>query len=127
MWKIRVAAFAILLAGIGVGYFVQASEAPGARFPFRLGLDLSSGSHLVYRADVSLVAEGEVDDAMNALRDVIERRVNLFGVSEPLVQVEHAGLFSGSREERLIVELPGITDVEEAKRAIGETPLSVIA
>ena len=51
---------------------------------------------------------------------MIERRVNLFGVSEPLVQVESARLAEGKRE-RLIVELPGVTDVDEAVRQLGQT------
>ena len=122
MWKLRLAALIILLAGFGVGFLVWQTESPGSRFPFRLGLDLSSGAHLVYHADVSKVASGEVDSAMSSLRDVIERRGNLFGVSEPIVQVEHAGFVSGAAEERLIVELPGITDVNEAINAIGKTP-----
>ena len=49
--------------------------------PFRLGLDLSGGSHLIYKADVSGVKAGDITVSMDALRDVIERRVNLFGVS----------------------------------------------
>ena len=133
MLKTRIFAFSILLAGLIIGYFVYASEPkfsgavkPWAsetlsRFPFKLGLDLSGGAHLIYRADVSKVKEGEVSDSMDALRDVIERRVNLFGVSEPIVQVETGG-FVGS-EKRLIVELPGITDVNQAVAMIGQTPL----
>ncbi len=91
-------------------------------YPFRLGLDLSGGSHLIYQADVSGVPEGEVSNSMEALRDVIERRVNLFGVSEPVVQVQDGGLITGSKNE-LIVDLPGITDVEKATQMIGQTPL----
>ena len=59
---------------------------------------------------------------MDALRDVIERRVNLFGVSEPIVQVQGGGFISGG-EHQLIVDLPGITDVEKATEMIGQTPL----
>ncbi|MBI2676393.1 MAG: protein translocase subunit SecD [Candidatus Yanofskybacteria bacterium] len=83
--------------------------------PFRLGLDLLGGTHLVYKADVSnLVAGQSSADAMEGVRDVIERRVNIFGVAEPLVQVEG--------EDRLVVELAGIKDISEAIRLIGETP-----
>ncbi len=91
-------------------------------FPFRLGLDLSGGSHLIYKADVSGVKAGEVSTSMDALRDVIERRVNLFGVSEPIVQVQNSGFISGA-DEKLIVDLPGVTDVEKATTMIGQTPL----
>ncbi len=122
MLKTRILAILILIIGGTLGYFVAASEQPGNRFNFKLGLDLAGGTQLVYRADVSRVESGEVGDAMDALRDVIERRINLFGVAEPVIQVERAGL-SGSTEERLIVELPGVTDVDEAVRRIGETPL----
>jgi len=60
---------------------------------------------------------------MSSLRDVVERRVNLFGVSEPLVQVEQGGaLSSADVAYKIIVELPGVTDVDEAVRSIGATP-----
>ena len=120
----RLAALAILIVGGLIGSFVYSSEtSEESRFPFKYGLDLSGGTHLIYRADISNVAPTEVQQSMDALRDVIERRVNLFGVSEPIVQVEKGGRFAGVSEERLIVELPGITDVAEATRLIGETPL----
>ncbi|MFA6257377.1 MAG: protein translocase subunit SecD [Candidatus Paceibacterota bacterium] len=122
----------ILILGAGIGFFVYKSEpklnknfqtesAFLKKYPFRLGLDLSGGSHLIYNADVSAIAAGEVNDSMEALRDVIERRVNIFGVSEPVVQVQHGGFVSGEGEQ-LIVDLPGVTDVEEAKKMIGQTP-----
>src|SRR3989344_1817719 len=118
MWKIRVVALLILVAGAGLGYFSYATQKEVANFQFRLGLDLSGGTHLVYTADVSLVPDGEVADSLAALRDVIDRRVNLFGVSEPLVQLQDVG---GDR--RLIVELPGVTNVDAAIALIGQTPL----
>ena len=59
--------------------------------PFQLGLDLQGGIHLVYQADLEGVLSLEHDSAMEGLRDVIERRVNLFGVNEPLVQTEGSG------------------------------------
>lgn len=124
MLKIRIAALSILLVGLGIGYFVYASEMnTESRFQFKLGLDLAGGTHLIYKADVSNLPQDEIEGSMNALRDVIERRVNLFGVSEPIVQVEQSSIFSGERGERLIVELPGVTDITEAVRLIGETPL----
>lgn len=93
------------------------------KFPFKLGLDLSGGSHLVYRADLTNVASGDQADSLDSLRDVIERRVNLFGVSEPIVQLEEGSAIGGTgSEKRLVVELPGVTDVEQAIKTIGETP-----
>ncbi len=88
--------------------------------PFRLGLDLQGGTHLVYEADVSRV-EGDEEEKVSALegvRDVIERRVNAFGVSEPLVQTEHS-----QNKWRLIIELAGVHNVDQAIKMIGETPI----
>lgn len=89
------------------------------RFPFRLGLDLSSGVRLIYKADTAQVTSADKQESLSILRDVIERRVNAFGVAEPLVQIERSTL---SGEDRLLVELPGLTNVEEAVKLIGETP-----
>jgi len=127
MWKTRLIAIILLLAGIGIGYFTYSSERSdsGSQFPFKLGLDLSGGTHLIYEADPSGIPEDEVVDAMDALRDVIEHRVNLFGVAEPVVQIEKSGVLSNKDEAntyRLIVELPGVTDVNEAVAMIGATP-----
>jgi len=127
MVKYRIIAVLLLIAGLAIGYFdVLHIFKPESIFslPFKLGLDLKGGAHLVYRADISGIPAGEVSDAMSGLRDVIERRVNLFGVAEPLVQVEQKGILktSENREQRLIVELPGITDVDQAIKMIGETP-----
>lgn len=120
MWKDRLVATLVLLAGLVVGYFSYTHEFFGYSTPFKLGLDLAGGTQLVYQADVSGVPAADVDASIASLRDVIERRVNLFGVAEPLVQ-EESGLISGER--RLVVELPGVTDVEEAIAQIGETPV----
>ncbi len=81
------------------------------------GLDLQGGIHLEYKADVSQVADGKADDALAAAEAVIERRVNAFGVGEPLVQLSRSGT-----EHRIIVELPGVKDIEQAKKMIKETP-----
>ncbi len=85
---------------------------------FRLGLDLQGGSHLVYRAEVDNIEEKDRVGAVEGVRDVIERRVNVFGVSEPIVQTSRSG-----SEYRVIVELAGIKDVNQAIKMIGETPL----
>jgi len=82
--------------------------------PYRLGLDLQGGTHLVYEADMAQIPDADRKTALEGVRDVIEKRVNAFGVSEPVVQV------SGS--DRLIVELAGISEVSQAIQMIGETP-----
>jgi preprotein translocase subunit SecD len=126
MLKRRIIAGIVLLIGIVLAFGVFRSEAPGAtgylgRHPFRLGLDLSGGSHLLYNADVSALSASQIDDSMDALRDVIERRINLFGVAEPTVQVQTSNL-SGSTQHRLSIELPGVTDISKAIEMIGQTP-----
>lgn len=85
---------------------------------FHLGLDLQGGTHLVYRANVSEIDSKDRDSAVEGVRDVIERRVNAFGVAEPVVQTNKV-----SGEYRVIVELAGIKDVQQAIKMIGETPL----
>lgn len=80
--------------------------------PYVLGLDLQGGVNLTYQADLSTVQDKS--EAMQGLRDVIERRVNLFGVSEPVVQIQG--------QDRLIVSLPGVEDVQQAIEMIGQTP-----
>lgn len=122
MWKIRLAALVILLIGAGIGWFVYSAQVQGFR-PFKLGLDLSGGTQLVYRADLSAISGSDIADSMASLRDTIERRVNLFGVSEPIVQTQRGGTLAGETEERLIVELPGVTDTQKAIELIGQTPV----
>lgn len=87
--------------------------------PFSLGLDLQGGAHLVYLADMSGIEESDRDEALESARDIIERRVNLFGVSEPVVQANK----TADGEYRIIAELAGIKDVQEAIAMIGETPI----
>ena len=87
--------------------------------PFSLGLDLQGGTHLVYQADVSDIAEKDRTGAMESVRDVIERRVNAFGVSEPVVQANK----SINGEYRIVADLAGVKDVSEAIKMIGETPI----
>jgi len=120
----RLFALFLLIVGAGIGWFsagwwgVPAAGLP--QMPYKLGLDLAGGTHLLYQADTTNLA-GDVNEAMASLREVVERRVNLFGVSEPLVQVEKGGV--SGQEQRLVVELPGVTNVSDAVAAIGATPV----
>jgi len=119
MIKTRALAVFILIGAIAIGFFNYYSQFRPAsavgRFPFKLGLDLAGGSHLVYQADLSQIPASEDSDSMTALQNVIENRVNAFGVSEPLVEVQGGN--------QLIVELPGVTDVNQAIANIGQTPV----
>jgi protein-export membrane protein SecD len=85
--------------------------------PWSLGLDLAGGSLLTYDIDVSKVKDTEQDNVIRGLRDVIEKRVNLFGVSEPKVYNEKVG-----NSNRLVIELAGIKDIDKAIAMIGQTP-----
>ena len=112
----------ILLIGIIfltalAGIFIYPQWIGQKYLPWRLGLDLVGGAHLVYEVDMSKTSSKERDSVMAGLRDVIERRVNLFGVSEPQVVSAKEG-----DSYRLIVELAGIKDISAAISQIGETP-----
>ncbi len=85
--------------------------------PWHLGLDLVGGAHLTYEVNLTAVASEDQGSVMSGLRDLIERRVNLFGVSEPRVETVQSG-----NSHRLIVELAGTKDLAAAVKEIGETP-----
>jgi protein-export membrane protein SecD len=82
---------------------------------FKLGLDLKGGVHLEYQADLSNIGDQDKSEVMEGLRDIVERKVNIFGVTEPVVQIY------GSN--RIAVELPGVESIDAAISWIGETPL----
>lgn len=123
MTRFRVFATFALIAGLLLAYFVWSTQANlDSSYRFKLGLDLAGGTELVYKADMKDTPVEERSSALFALQGVIERRVNLFGVAEPLVQTEQASALSGTSEDRLIVDLPGVTDIQAAKDALGKTP-----
>ncbi len=86
------------------------------KFSTHLGLDLSGGTHIVLSADMNGIKASDRNNALESAKQIIERRVNFFGVSEPTVQTAKSG-----DNYRIIVELPGITDVESAVSVIGQT------
>src|ERR1035437_9675522 len=118
--KHLIASILLIVVFILLGKFLLNEQKPNAKYPFKFGLDLVGGTELVYKADTSKVSD--VSSAMESLKGVIERRVNIFGVSEPIIQTEDAGLISGNKDERLIVELPGVSDLNAAIALIGQTP-----
>ena len=79
----------------------------------RLGLDLQGGAHLLYQADLTNITDPK--GVMEGTRDVIERRVNVLGVSEPIVQIQG--------DDRILVQLAGLTNITEAIDLIGQTAL----
>ena len=88
----------------------------GKSFTTHFGLDLSGGTHVTLQADMKDIALQDRQNALDSAKQVIERRVNFFGVSEPIVQSARSG-----DAYRIIVELPGVTNVDDAVKTIGQT------
>ena len=123
--KEKIKALWVVLAVAALAVFlVNPTVGGGKLFPdkgFVLGLDLAGGSALTYKIDTStLPLDADASESVTSLRDVIERRVNLFGVTEAGVQTSYSRL---AQEWRLVVELPGVTDIQAATKLIGETPV----
>ncbi len=122
--KVRLSLLGILVLTVLAG-LVDYPKGPNLNFgtlqkeiKVHLGLDLQGGTSLLYNADVSQIGEADRQTAVDGVRDVIEQRINAFGVSEPVIQTIRSG-----SDWRIEVELPGVTDVNEAVRRIGETPV----
>jgi len=96
---------------------LTSAKIPSVNFPIVLGLDLQGGTHLEYVADLSKIPEKDRQSAMDGVRNVIERRVNQMGVSEPTVLTTKSG-----EQWRLTIELAGVRDINQAIKMIGETP-----
>jgi len=118
--KIRLQVLAVLVIAV-LGALFTWPKGPNwirKEVKLHLGLDLAGGAHLVYQADLTGIPVDQQTAAVEGARDVIERRVNALGVGEPIVQTNRS-----SDGYRVIVELPGITDVNEAIKRIGDTPV----
>ena len=111
----------ILLIGVLalVVDFVPGLSVPDAANPSgwrpletKLGLDLEGGLRVEYQAiPVEGTSPGPGD--MAVIKDIVERRVNQTGVSEPVVVTQGT--------DRVVVELPGVTDPESIRRLVGQT------
>ena len=99
---------------ISIGDFQRGADTP---LGLSLGLDLQGGGHLVYQANLTDRDTGESlevsAEQMQSLKRTIERRVNGAGLGEPIIQILGA--------DRLLVQMPGVSDLERAKAYIGET------
>ena len=122
--KAKIKAFWLIIAVLVIcGWLWKGDVILNGNFKkdFVLGLDLAGGAALTYTIDTNaLPKDAVVQDSVEALRDVIERRVNLFGVREPTVTTSFSRL---ANEWRLVVELPGVADIDQAAKLIGETPV----
>lgn len=81
---------------------------------YKLGLDLQGGARLIYQVDMRGLPSSEQNTAFESARTVIERRVNFFGFDEPSIQTLKVG-----PDYRIIIELPGTTNVDQAINVIG--------
>lgn len=99
-----------------IPYFNYEITSLAGNFPLKLGLDLQGGTQLVLEAKMDSIASENRDSALDSAKEVIERRVNLFGVSEPLVQTSKVG-----DKRRILVDLPGIKDASQASGLVGKT------
>ena len=108
----------IIVLAILAAFFIYPKDLGNKFRPWRLGLDLVGGTRLIYEIDISQAKEADKSIVLGGLRDVIEKRVNLFGVSEPVITTAKSG-----DTYRLIVELAGVKDVKKAIEEVGSTPL----
>lgn len=88
----------------------------GRDLSFQKGLDLQGGTSVTLKADMQDVPQSERENALNAAKTVIEKRINYFGVSEPIVQTSKV-----NNDYRVLVEIPGVTDVNQAVALVGKT------
>lgn len=99
----------------GVHWKIKDKKIIDSNYDIKRGLDLQGGARLTYSADLSKIEGADKTEALNSLANVMENRVNKFGVTEPVVQTSKVG-----EEYRVIVELPGVKDSNEAINAMGK-------
>jgi len=136
MLKQKIFSIFIVISVILLGYFYLINPEIEARKDsviteseksklFKLGLDLVGGSQLTYDADISKLEKEDIDDSMKALKETLVRRLNPFGTSDVSVVIEDESLFSNNDNstKRVIIQIPGESDPEEAKKKIGKVPI----
>ncbi|MBI5413313.1 protein translocase subunit SecF [Candidatus Peregrinibacteria bacterium] len=114
----------IVLFALALGYFDLPSKykiIPGTPTSIKdakvhLGLDLQGGSQLDYKVDLRKVPQKDQKTVVEGVKNVINRRVNGLGVSEPNIYTSVMGT-----EQHIVVELAGVKDLNEAKRIVGKT------
>src|SRR3954454_14152028 len=117
-WRLIITALVTIIAVLIVfpwpnGLNLQVGNLHMERKGFTLGLDLQGGTHLVLQADMSKAPGQDANEVLKGVIQVLEKRVNAYGVAEPVIQSQ------GS--DRVIVKMPGVKDIEEAKKLIGQT------
>jgi preprotein translocase subunit SecD len=108
--------FIVVLLGLSLASIVPIQTNLLGADGLRLGLDLSGGSQLLYKADLSRKDPSVTDEqAMESAIEKIQRRVNEFGAAEPIIQKQGT--------DRILVQLPGVQDITRAIKLIGDTGL----
>jgi preprotein translocase subunit SecD len=98
------------------GYFINIGKTVIDLRDLKKGLDLEGGVRIVLKAKMDNIDEVDRDSALESAKEVIDRRINLLGVTEPYIATVKAG-----DEYRLIVEIPGVENVSQAVDLIGQT------
>ena len=106
--------FILALFGFALWSIVPLDRNVFGREGLRLGLDLKGGSYLVYQADVSDIEPEYRDEIMEGVKGVIERRIDALGITEPIIQLQKR-----EGEYNIVIQLPGIADIEKAKEMVG--------
>jgi SecD/SecF fusion protein len=116
----------IILSALFLGFFDLPTETQKNLIPFapdfitdnkiHLGLDLQGGAQLDYSIDLRNVPTEQKDNIVDGILNVINKRVNSLGVSEPNIYTSDIG-----DEKHIIVELAGIRDLDKAKDIVGKT------
>jgi preprotein translocase subunit SecD len=107
--------FIVILFGLALWVVLPNHEIRG-RTGFTLGLDLKGGSQLVYSANLSEKDPSQTDaQALESVKETIERRVNKYGVTEPTIQT-----MQNEQGSFILVQLPGVKNIDEALKLIGQ-------
>lgn len=107
----------IILFAIAAGFFVYPKGFGAQNRPWTLGCDLAGGANLIYQVDLSKIPAASQNSVIAGLRDVMEKRVNFYGASEPQISTVRSG-----GNTQLTVNLCGVKDLSAAIQQVGATP-----
>lgn len=98
------------------GYYIPLGNNVLDLRDFKKGLDIAGGVRIVLKANMDNILSADRDNALDSAREIIERRVNYLGVSEPYIVPLKTG-----DDYRIIVEIPGVDDINAALDLVGRT------
>jgi len=111
-----VASFIALPKKVPLNFTFWGREVTVPTFELKQGLDIQGGMQVVLQADMSQLPEADRATALISAQEIISRRINLYGINESVIQTSQYG-----NRYRLLVELPGVQDTDEALRLVGTT------